>query len=202
MVGPLFLPGGPGSVDRLAHAARTAEPLAGGLRVTAVDGRSGAGKTTLAARLAALVPGAVTVHLEDLYPGWDGLRAGVELLVGGVLEPFVRGEPPQAPTWDWARDEQGPPLARPRTDHLIVEGVGCGSPAARPFLTLLVWVRAPAAVRRSRALARDPGFADHWELWARQEDRLYAAAGTARAAGIVLDAGSPAAEHGRTRRNE
>jgi hypothetical protein len=41
---------------------------AGGCRpwTLAVDGRSAGGKTTLAERLAALVPGAVVVHTDDI----------------------------------------------------------------------------------------------------------------------------------------
>ncbi|WP_425278962.1 hypothetical protein [Corynebacterium bovis] len=38
-----------------------------------VDGRSGAGKTTLSGR----IRGAVVVHLDDLYPGWAGLAAAM-----------------------------------------------------------------------------------------------------------------------------
>ncbi|MEO8095730.1 MAG: hypothetical protein ABI632_12485, partial [Pseudolysinimonas sp.] len=40
--------------------------------VVLIDGRSGAGKTTLARELAPLV-GAQLVSLDDVYPGWDGL---------------------------------------------------------------------------------------------------------------------------------
>ena len=55
--------------------------------IIAVDGRSGSGKTTLAQRLAATLRqhpvqgGPLTVlelSLENMYPGWDGLEAGVE----------------------------------------------------------------------------------------------------------------------------
>ena len=47
-------------------------------------GPDGAGKTSLAARLAAAAAarcpaGVVLFHLEDLYPGWDGLTEGVRL---------------------------------------------------------------------------------------------------------------------------
>jgi len=180
---------GPREAALVARAALAAAPLPGGLRVTAVDGRAGAGKTTLAARLSALLPGAATVHMDDLYPGWDGLRAGVDLLVNGVLGPLALGLPPRARVWDWVRGAPGGRLALPRTDHLIVEGVGCGARAARANVTLLVWVEAPPALRRARALARDPGFAAHWERWARQEEELCAGEGTARAARIVLGPG-------------
>ena len=41
--------------------------------VILVDGRSGAGKTTLATQLAARHPGWQLVHADDIYPGWMGL---------------------------------------------------------------------------------------------------------------------------------
>ena len=54
------------------------------------DGRSGAGKTRLAAELSAEL-GAAVVSLEDLYGGWDGLDRGIGVLVSEVLEPLAAG---------------------------------------------------------------------------------------------------------------
>ena len=65
--------------------------------VIAIDGRSGAGKTSLAARLR-LALGAPVVALEDLYGGWDGLERGVDLLVSDVLEPLSAGRAARVPT--------------------------------------------------------------------------------------------------------
>ena len=59
--------------------------------VVAIDGPSGAGKTTLADAVATDLDCPV-VRVEDLYPGWDGLAEGVRLLVEQVLEPLCRGE--------------------------------------------------------------------------------------------------------------
>ena len=61
--------------------------------IIAVDGRSGAGKTTLAVELAARLRAHHTgsrFHLEEIYPGWDGLAAGVERYVSTVLAPLSR----------------------------------------------------------------------------------------------------------------
>ena len=84
---------------RLACAA---PPRAGATRVVLVDGRSGAGKTRLAAELAAGLEAPV-VELEFLYPGWDGLEAGVALLVDEVLAPLAAGERVLVPRWNWRR---------------------------------------------------------------------------------------------------
>jgi adenylylsulfate kinase-like enzyme len=59
------LDGAGDGVARIAAAARRAVPRAGDTRVVAVDGRSGAGKTSLAATLRDRLRAPV-VSLEDL----------------------------------------------------------------------------------------------------------------------------------------
>jgi hypothetical protein len=58
--------------------------------ILAVDGRSNNGKTTLAARIAAAVPGSVVVHTDDI--AWQHSRFGwADLLISGILEPVHHG---------------------------------------------------------------------------------------------------------------
>jgi uridine kinase len=159
--------------------------------VVAVDGRSGAGKSTLAVPLAAEL-GAPLVALEDVYPGWDGLAAGVELLVSDVLRPIAAGRPAAVPRWDWAADRWAADrrVVEP-SELLVVEGVGCGARAVTSYLGLLIWVELDAAERRDRALGRDGDvYRGHWEQWAAQEDALLAADPIADRADLVIDAGS------------
>ncbi len=84
----------------LARLQQVPAPTAGPL-VLAVDGRSGAGKTDLAAVLAQRT-GAAVLHMDDLYPGWDGLAAAVDLL-RDLLTQLRTGRPVQQPVWDWRR---------------------------------------------------------------------------------------------------
>ncbi|WP_432563270.1 nucleoside/nucleotide kinase family protein [Kineococcus sp. SYSU DK003] len=141
-----------------------------GPTVVAIDGRSGSGKTDLAAALAART-GASVVHMDDLYPGWDGLAAGVELL-GGVLAGLRSGAPTTRPVWDWTRQRYTREVPLPTHGVLVVEGVGAGCAGA---VDLLVELVAGPALRRDRALARDGAtFAPHWESWAAQETELFA----------------------------
>jgi uridine kinase len=154
-----------------------------------VDGRSGAGKTSLAGRLAAET-GAALVALEDLYGGWDGLERGIDLLVSAVLEPVAHGRAARVPRYDWAAGTWDPPreLAPPAT--LIVEGVGAGARRAAAFAGALVWVEASAAERRRRALLRDGAtFEPYWDMWAAQEDALLAREHTPERAGLVIGEG-------------
>jgi len=184
--------------DRVAGWARAADEA--GPAVVAVDGPSGAGKTALAGRLAAelgaaglVVGGVQVVHLDDLYPGWDGLEAVVPVVVRHVLRPLPGNAPVTVPTWDWQRDRPGPPrvlaeLGPPRPAVVLVEGAGAGARAVAPHLAGLIWVEAPEPVRRARALGRDgAGYAPHWSRWARQERAHFRREDTRRRADIVLD---------------
>jgi hypothetical protein len=170
--------------------------------VVALDGPSGAGKTTLAdlvvTALRDLGQVAVAVHLDDLYPGWDGLEAVVPLLVRHVLAPLSGPGPLVVPTWDWRHDVPGPSrtltaLGPPRPDVVLVEGAGGGARACVPYLAGLQWVEAPEDLRRARALARDGDvYGPHWGRWAAQEDRHFAAERTRDRADLVLEAGEGA----------
>ena len=179
-----------------------AAPLPGaapdGPRMVSVDGPSGSGKTTFAAELAQALEQAGSraevVHLDDLYPGWDGLDAVVPLLVGHLLAPLATCRPVTLPTWDWASGSPGaarsmPALGPPAPPVVVVEGAGSGARACRPYLTALAWLDAPESVRRDRALARDgAAYAPHWERWARQERAHFARERTAENADVVVGA--------------
>jgi cytidylate kinase len=176
------------ALAELAARVRDLPVPAGACRVVAVDGRAGAGKSTLAPRLATLLPAPV-LSMDDLYPGWDGLAAAVPALVGDVLEPLAAGRPAVHRRWDWAADRWGDPVALPWHPFLVVEGVGSGARLAAPYLALLVWMDAPDDVRKARALARDGDvFRPYWERWALQEEALLAGERTRDRADVVVDA--------------
>jgi anthranilate synthase component 1/para-aminobenzoate synthetase len=164
----------------------------------AVDGRSGAGKTVLAADLAVTIArrdsvGPVTVlSMEGLYRGWHGLAAGVRLWAGDVLPRLRRGLTARYPAWDWRRGGPGAEAAVPGTGLVIAEGVGSAAAAARPRLDLVVWLEAPEHVRRRRAEQREGGsIAEWWTLWASQEEELLADDPIPGEADAVVDATSP-----------
>ncbi|WP_235436638.1 aminodeoxychorismate synthase component I [Arthrobacter sp. RIT-PI-e] len=156
----------------------------------AIDGRSGAGKTTLAADLAALLREHHTVgvfHLEDIYPGWDGLGDGVERYVDKVLGPLGTGVPAHWNAWDWETGRDGPPRVTPATQIVLLEGVGAAAAAARPHLDAVIWVEADAAVRQRTALERDGAtYAPFWQRWADQESAWLGTDDPAGAADVVV----------------
>ena len=162
-------------------------PKAGRTRVVAIDGRSGAGKTVLAAGLQSELAAPV-VALEDLYGGWDGLERGIDVLVSEVLEPLSAGRAARVPRYDWVADAWGTPWVLEPPEMLIVEGVGAGARRAAAYESTLVWIQMAAGVRKKRALDRDGGtFAPHWDRWASQEDAMLAREHTPDRADIVID---------------
>lgn len=146
--------------------------------IIAIDGRSGAGKTTLAIELAALLRNHHKValfHLEDIYPGWNGLTAGIERYVSTVLTPLSRGEHARWVSWDWANHYDGDARVTAPAEIVIVEGVGAASLKARPLLSAVIWADSPDSVRRVRALQRDGGtYEPFWDQWAAQEEEWLA----------------------------
>jgi uridine kinase len=172
----------------IGAALRAAPARAGRTRVVAIDGRSGSGKTRLAGLLRAEL-GAPVVSLEDLYGGWDGLERGIGLLVTEVLQPLAARRTARVPRYDWiTRTWEEPSLLDP-PELLIVEGVGVGARQAAIFESLLVWLEAPADVRKKRALDRDgETFAPYWDYWAAQEDAMLARERTPERADVLIDA--------------
>ncbi|WP_235515472.1 AAA family ATPase [Curtobacterium sp. Leaf183] len=169
------------SVGRLASLSRSAPPGAGGRSVVLVDGRSGTGKTTLGAALAREL-GAQLVHLDDVYPGWDGLRAAADAVVSDVL-----GQPSGHRRWDWGASAPADWVALDPSAPIVIEGCGALSRASAPLASVRVWLTADDAVRKRRALDRDGEvFRAEWERWAHQEDAFIAAEHPEALADMVL----------------
>ncbi len=148
------------------------EPVRQGCHLIGVDGRSGTGKTTLAARLAQVLEpaGVPVVHLDDIYPGWDGLAEGIDMLVAGVLAPLCAGRDGRWRRWSWECDEPGGWAEMPWAATVVVEGAGAGARACRPYLASLLWLHTDEVTRYTRAITRDgTSFAAQWDRWAAQE---------------------------------
>lgn len=155
--------------------------------VVIIDGRSGAGKTTIAKAVSAALDADV-LALDSVYPGWDGLSAGVELVRGGVLVPLAQGRPGAWREWDWQHHRPAREHAVPPGRALVVEGAGILTPETRALSEVQVWVDSPGASRKARALARDgDSYRPHWDRWARQEDAHVLRHDPRALASIVID---------------
>jgi uridine kinase len=168
-------------VEGLAAAAAGVATASGTRLVVLVDGRSGTGKTTLGDSLADRL-GAQVVHLDDVYPGWDGLQAAAEAVVTDVL-----GGRSGYRRWDWATSRPAEWAAVDPGRPIVVEGCGALSRGSAPLASLRVWLEADDDTRWERAIGRDgESFAREWDRWAAQEAAFIAAERPAELADVVL----------------
>ena len=142
-----------------------------------VDGFGAAGKSTLAHRIAAELPDAHVVAVDDFardgVPGWDR-----ELFAAQVLNRLLAGRPARYQRWDLVADAGLDWVEVPTGVPVIVEGVSATDDRVPVPWDLTIWVAAPAHVRRRRILARDtdPAMMERWRTDWLPSEQAYAAA--------------------------
>lgn len=165
-----------------------------------IDGRAASGKSSLAADLKnalfkELEQAPRLIHMDDLYPGWEGLQLGSYYLNQQILQPLSNGKTANWQLWDWQKAERG------RADEpgngwrefaggtpLIVEGCGALSRVSSELAHLRVWIEAPKELRHARWIERDgEKFNDYWHIWAAQEDEFYQQEKSKSLADLVIE---------------
>jgi uridine kinase len=172
----------------LAAEIRSRPARLGPVRLVAIDGPAGAGKTTFAQRLAGELPAPV-VHVDDLLEGWQGMPSMWPRLEEWVLGRLRRGQDAAYRTYDWHagrfRDEW---VAVPVPEVLILEGVGSARADAATDLTLAVFVTAERNLRLTRGIERDgEALRDEWRRWMAAEEAHFMADRTIARADLVVD---------------
>ena len=147
--------------------------------IVAIDGRSGAGKTTLAGKLEKELreegTAVAAIEVESFIGGWNGLIDGVETVAAQILEPVRSRGRATARTWDWNRGAWAEEVRIPPSGPvgvLILTGCGAASAPCRPFVDLAVWVELDEERRRERVARREGDPGRWWRMWAEQEDLL------------------------------
>ncbi|MFI1964904.1 uridine kinase [Streptomyces pathocidini] len=162
-------------LDGLAGHLRALPPSCGPVRLVAVDGHAGSGKSTFTDRLAAALGGAPVLHLDDLATH-DELFEWTDRFRSQVLDALALGRTASYRPYDWVRRAFGPPAALPPAPVVLVEGVGAGRRALRPHLACLLWLDLPPCAAWERGRRRDgPGQAEFWDGWMRAEQSHFAA---------------------------
>ena len=179
------------SPESLLSAAQDLTPRLLDLRqskptpVVLIDGRAGSGKSTFATLLQDQVfqeakQSPKVIHMDDIYPGWEGLARGSLYLVENILKPIKLAGKAHWQRWDWVNDRRGgsDPGNGWREfageNMLIVEGCGSVTAQSAELADLTLWIEADRETRKNRFEARDKGkFSNFWNSWSAQEDQFF-----------------------------
>lgn len=133
-----------------------------------IDGPSGSGKTTLAAEIEQHWNSAVklqVVHMDDLYPGWDGLAEGAAKALAMLTE-RATGADTHWQRYDWKTGSFAEWHSVDSLEPLLIEGCGSMSQESQSLSQVRIWLDAETELRRERALSRvGENFAEHWTQW-------------------------------------
>jgi hypothetical protein len=159
-------------IDAVRQLRDASPKVTGRPRVIAIDGRGGAGKTTLAERLRAVEPNSAIVHTDDIawnhaYFDWGAV------LAENVLEPLHRGEAVDFRPESWIAHERAGSITVPSgTDFIWVEGTGIIREELAPWLDASVWMQGDLDEQECLLVVRDgdaPAQLEHVANWLREE---------------------------------
>lgn len=180
------------TVARVADRILRTPPKNAGTRIVAVDGQSGAGKTTFAAALAVALQArgatVAVVHTDDLLDGWDDQFTFWDRLLEQVVNPLRHKEPAAYRRYDWVRerfDQELTPV--PPADIVIIEGVSAARAEMRRVADLTVFLNVSEDEAWRRLRDRDPADAMPFLVaWKAREGRHFAADRTAEQVDVVV----------------
>lgn len=164
--------------------------------VAAIDGRSGSGKTVLAAKLAENLACPV-VHTDDFYlpparrmPEWEKTPcANMDLmrLRQEVLEPFKAGRPVRYRPYRCAAGDYGPVVSVPAGKVLLVEGSYSHHRELAGLYDLKIFLTCSLESQRKRLMAREgERFRDFEQTWIPLEEAYIARYGIGKG-GLLMD---------------
>jgi hypothetical protein len=161
------------------------------VRLIAVDGGAGAGKSTFAAALATALGDVPVVPLDD-FSAWDDLTEYWPRFEAEVLGPLFqrRALRYQQRDWtnDWAGRSLGPFREVPFSETWLFEGIGSARRELASRLSYAIWIETPATLRLERGVERDgEGARALWERFMPGEQAFFEADGTRERADLVVD---------------
>jgi adenylate kinase family enzyme len=146
--------------------------------IVLIDGRAGSGKSTFAKALqeklfqdGESLPR--LIHMDDLYPGWEGLSAGSEYMNRFILTPLANNQTASWQNWSWVKNERSTWREFSGGTPLIIEGCGSLTERSKQHAFLSIWLEASEQTRRARWINRERHL-DRFDFWAAQELDFYA----------------------------
>ena len=178
--------------------------------VVAIDGRSGAGKSTIATQLAAVMP-ATVIPTDDFFAAelttadWNA-RSPSERARDAIdwrrlrrlaLEPLCAGRAAVWHPFDFAAGEHddgsyafaSESVRREPSPLIILDGAYSSRPELADLVDCVILVDAPAATRRERLVLREaPDFLEAWHTrWDAAEDYYFTEVRPRESFNIVVD---------------
>ena len=167
--------------------------------VVAIDGRSGAGKSTFAKALADVLSAAL-VEGDDFYSGGVGLRNDPPAVLADdcidwraqrvVLSALKAGHAARFQPFDWEAFD-GSTSRRVKviapTPIIILEGVYSNHPELRDLVNLSVLLVVDDVERERRLVAREGELTDWERQWHRAEDWYFETDARAAAFDLVIE---------------
>jgi uridine kinase len=165
------------SLDDLINSILAAKPKFPNVRMIAIDGLAGAGKSTLAKRIKSNLQeqsGLKTaiVHMDDLYDGWENALTDqlTKTLINQILVPVSLAKNFSYRKYNWLSGSFGDFSEEDSPEILILEGVGSGQKATRRYLDQLIWIDIDAETGLQRVLQRDGDYLENeMRVWQMRE---------------------------------
>ena len=159
--------------------------------VIAIDGRAGAGKTTLAEHLSAALSlkyKVHTLHMDDLYNGWEGaFDHHLTDSLTYAVSAHQKSEKYSLATFNWTLKRFNSAIEIPQAELLILEGVGSSQTSIRPYLVASIWIDIDADAGLARVLNRDgEAISAHMQNWLRIQEQHFHDNDSQNAADFVL----------------
>lgn len=124
--------------------------------VITIDGPAGSGKTTLAKELSSVLDSCYTIHMDDLYEGWDStLNLKLTDKLKTILSCLMNENRIRFTPFDWLVSKFGSQVDVAAPKYLIIEGVGSGQIAIRDFVSLSLWIEVLPDLGLERVIKRD-----------------------------------------------
>jgi uridine kinase len=172
-------------LNRIQELVQSSEQI-----IALIDGPAGAGKTTLAKKIANSIDSVNVVHMDDLYLGWDN-PLNEELytrIKNQIIEPHLSKVEISHDVFDWHKNSFNSKKSFHPKKILVIEGVGSAAQAIRNFADLNIYIEVSAETGFDRVLDRDGiDISENLRKWQLMERIHFDRENTKRAADFLVN---------------